>query len=283
MRDLWKAAGSFGVDTFALSEKLILQMLYSGAYVGETMDIFRNFCRDGAGSDLEKAFLSQNAYDSFVKDQITESFIFARIGKLAIEGTSLPMVCRLAYLKYYAEHDEEEQPDQETVRSFLREMLDKKMFFPFCTKYIRELPQMKQFTDKTMLEYKTRPGSKCVIHYMLSSDAESRDEYRSEDMREMYDGIFVSAFVLFFGEQLQYYVTEETMAEDEGSTAQGQLTESGTVSKSDINQNNQTGRYDLINDLMIGMTLQDYNTADRLLAEYTRRRFLSGHLFQPRI
>lgn len=283
MRDLWKAAGSFGVETYALSEKIILQMLYSGAYVGETTDIFRSFCKEGAGSDLERAFLAQNAYDSFVKDQITESFIFGRIGKLSMEGAAFPLVCRLAYLKFYAEHDEEEKPDQDTVRNFLKEMLEKKIFFPFCTKYLRELPQMKQFADKTMLEYKTRPGSRCVIHYMLSSDADTLDEYRSEEMQEMYDGIFVSEFVLFFGEQLQYYVTEESIEDEDGSPVQGQLTESGTISKSDINQNNQTNRYDLINDLMIGMTLQDYNTADRLLAEYTRRRFLSSHLFQPRI
>lgn len=39
-------------------------------------------------------------------------------------------------------------------------------------------------------------------------------------------------------------------------------------------------RYDLINDLMIGMTLQDYSTVDRLLW-ITANRFMGRHLFQP--
>lgn len=48
----------------------------------------------------------------------------------------------------------------------------------------------------------------------------------------MYDGIFVSAFILFFGEQLQYYITEETTDSGNGENEQApeQLTQSGTVS-----------------------------------------------------
>lgn len=68
--------------TRGFCEKIILQMLYSGAYVGEKMDIFPRYCHDAAGADLERAFIAQNAYESFVKDQVTEGFIFTRIGKL---------------------------------------------------------------------------------------------------------------------------------------------------------------------------------------------------------
>ena len=95
----------------------------------------------------------------------------------------------------------------------------------------------------------------------------------------------MSAFILFFGEQLQYYITEETSdsGNDENEQAAEQLTQSGTISNSDINQNNEMSRYDLINDLMIGMTLQDYSTADRLLMEYSRRRYMGRYLFQPEL
>ena len=285
MRDLWKAAESFRVDTWILCEKIILQMLYSGAYVGEKMDIFRRYCHDAAGADLERAFIAQNAYESFVKDQVTEGFIFTRIGKLAEEGASLPDVCGMAYLKYYAEHGNEEKPSAEVASGFLRQLLDKNIYFPFYRDYMKIMPELKRFADKTMLEYKTHPGCKCVIHYMLSSGTEESKEYCHEEMQEMYDGIFVSAFILFFGEQLQYYITEETMdSGDEGKEQiPEQLTQSGTVSNSDINQNNEMSRYDLINDLMIGMTLQDYSTVDRLLMDYSRRRFMGRHLFQPEL
>ena len=40
LRDIWKAARSFEIDCYSLSEKILLQMLFSGAFVGERMDIF---------------------------------------------------------------------------------------------------------------------------------------------------------------------------------------------------------------------------------------------------
>ena len=43
MRDIWKAAKSFDVDCYKLSERMLVQMLYTGAFVGEKMEIFRYY------------------------------------------------------------------------------------------------------------------------------------------------------------------------------------------------------------------------------------------------
>ena len=80
---------------------------------------------------------------------------------------------------------------------------------------------------------------------------------------------------MFFGEQLQYYITEESF---EGRSEK--LTESGILSKSDIVQDSVESRYSIINDVMIGKTLQDYETVNRLLNEYYRKRFLTTKLFR---
>ena len=45
-----------------------------------------------------------------------------------------------------------------------------------------------------------------MLHYSRDEDGE---EFNSEDMVEMYDGIYVKAFVIFFGELIRYYITEE--------------------------------------------------------------------------
>ncbi len=52
------------------------------------------------------------------------------------------------------------------------------------------------------------------------------------------------------------------------------------LSKSDIVQETIAGRYSIINDVMIGKTLQDYETVNRLLSEYYRKRFLTNKLFR---
>ena len=273
MRDVWKAAESFGLDTSALEERILIQMMYSGSYIGEKIEIFKNYVKAGANTDIETAFLSQCSYDSFVRGKVTDRYIFERIEKLTHERVPLRDVCKLAYLRYYAtEKSSEEEADPEVAIPFLKSLMNLNIYFPFYLEYGELVPDMVQFIDKTMLEYRTRPGTHCVIHYRLVGD--QSDEYRVNDMPEMYDGIYVSEFILFFGEQLQYYITEDRGGEES-------LTESGTIQKSDITKESAAGRFNLINDIMIGETLQDYDTVDDLLNEYFKKKFLCDKLFYP--
>ena len=274
MRDVWKAAESFKLDTYALSERMLIQMMYSGSYVGEKIDIFRSYVSSGAGTDVETAFLAMCSYDYFVRGKVTDSFIYERVEALALTGVPLQDVSRLAYLRYYAtEKRTEEEYNEEVATSFLKKLLNENVYFPFFTEYEDLVPDMVQFTDKTMLEYRTLPGRKCVINYRVDNDPDA--EYKSMEMREMYDGIYVCSFILFFGEQLQYYITEDTGAEEPA------LTESGTIQKSDIIKIQGSSRYSIINDIMIGETLQDYDTAYKLMSEFYKKRFISDKLFTP--
>ena len=89
---------------------------------------------------------------------------------------------------------------------------------------------------------------------------------------EVYSGVFFKEFVLFFGENLQYYIMEESENEE-------QLTESGSLQKSDIMNESPDSKYEIINDMMISMTLQDDTTLDHLIEEYYRREYLDHRLF----
>ncbi|MDE7017138.1 MAG: hypothetical protein K2P65_06115, partial [Lachnospiraceae bacterium] len=106
-------------------------------------------------------------------------------------------------------------------------------------------------------------------------DGDDGTEYCKEPMEDMFAGICVKEFILFFGERLQYYIKEDTKTGE-------QLTQSGTISRSDSNATAQTGsRFGLLNDIMIGKTLQDYDTVDHLLEEYYRKDFMVEKLFTP--
>ena len=130
---------------------------------------------------------------------------------------------------------------------------------------------MQEMADKTVLEYRTRPRTKVCVHYALLHENGEADGYRSEYMKEVYGGVYFKAFVLFFGESLQYYVTEEADGE-------AQLTESGTLQKGETGEE-EDGRYRLINDIVTARSLQDYDTMDDLLEEYYKKEFLNGKLF----
>ena len=276
MRDVWKTAEDFGMDTYALCERMIVQMLYTGAHVGEKMDIFRVYSKSGGNETLMAAFLSQCCYDYAIGEQITEPYIFRNVQQLYLEGVPLHLVCKIAYLQYYAELKREQD---ETVRKvccdFLRDLLDENIILPIYREYQGYIPQMDEYQDKTMIEYRAKPGCKAVIHYVIQSEGDAENEYRKEEMKDVFAGICVKEFVLFFGERLQFYITEES---ENGE----QLTRSGTVNKSDIGQDNFESRFTVLNDIMIGRTLHDYDTVDGLLREYYRQDYMVDTIFQMR-
>lgn len=93
-------------------------------------------------------------------------------------------------------------------------------------------------------------------------------------MTNVYGGVFVKSFLIFFGESVQYYITEEN-----GSTSK--LTESGNLSKNDVDGDMYEDRYSLVNDIAISVTLKDYDTALQLLEDYKYRLYITDNLFSP--
>ncbi|MCM1135696.1 MAG: DUF5717 family protein [Clostridium sp.] len=273
MRDVWKAAEAFGVNTYGLSERILIQMLYTGAYLNERTEIFKSYVSGGARSEVELAALSLCSYDYFVKNKQIDSFVLEDMLRAAERQEELPLVCKLAYVKYYAEN--KKQVDEQISRYlilFLRELLAKNIYFPFFKEYAGHIAFMRRFMDKTMIEYRTRNGNKAFIHYLMEKDGNGGEEYRKEEMRDMYGGICVKEFVLFFGEHLQYYITELFDGKEN-------LTQSGTLSHNDANGEQTASRYALLNDIAIGRNLHDYDTMESLLYEYFEQDFVVKKLF----
>ena len=280
MRDIWKAATSFGIDTYTLSVRLMKQMLYSGAYIGERMDVFKDYVQHGAEGDIEGAFLAQCAYDHFVRETVTVDLIYRRIGRMLASGGRLPAVCGMDYLKYFAGHRTGEF-DKVVAEKILTELLGQEIYFPFFSEYADVVSQVGRFAERVILQYRTTPGKRCVIHFAPMTDENTEEiNYVSRRMREMYDSVYIVSFVLFFGEELPYYITES----DEGTDEQAGtaiLTESGTLSRNDIRQlGTEAGRFTMINDLCIAETLKDYTTFDRLLQDYYHTKYMAECLFQ---
>lgn len=273
MRNVWKAAVSFGIDTYAICERMLLQMLYTGAFVGERIEIFKDYIAGGAKANLETAFLAQCAYDYFVKEKITDSFIIKDMLRVMERQEQLGLVCKLAFVKYFAENlNELDESTKPFVEEFLREFIKEDIYFPFFKNYMNVFEFMLLFTDKTMVEYRANSGNKAVIHYLIERDSGVEGEYTMEEMKDMYVGVCVKQFILFFGERLQYYITEVVDGKE-------QLTESNTLSRNDMDSEQKESRYNSINDIAIGKTLQDYDTVDGLLYEYYKQDYMCAQLF----
>ena len=273
LRDIWKAAKEMQLDTWLLSERILIQILFTGAFIGEKMDIFASYVESGARAEVEAAFLTQCAYDFFVRERVTDLYVFEEILRQASLGEVVPVISKFALIRFYAENKEYlDEKAADIVRQFVIDFVNEGIYLKCFREFMHLEPMLNRMLDKTIIEYRVRPGAKAVIHYVLQKDETEGGEYQTEEMKEAYSGVCFKVFTLFFGESLQYYIVEET-EEDE------QLTESGTIQKSDIESLEGTGKYGVVNDMLISRTLRDYETMDALMEEYYHKDFLTSKLF----
>ncbi len=278
LRNIWKAALAFELDNYEMTERILRQMLYTGSYVGEKMEIFKNYVAENGKIEMEMAFLAQGAYDYFVKEKVQEEYLFEEIMRLYRLGEEIPFICKLALTKYYAENKNEREyvkrdADKcDTLEKFLTELVERGIALGYFKEYAEMFPMMKQFGDKTIIEYRAHPDAKAMLHYVIEKEEGDVGEYHTEELKNVFGGVCTKEFVLFFGETLQYYIIEER-------DGKGQLTESNAIQKSDIMEEEMQTRFTMINDMVISKTLQDYDTVDALLEEYFLQEYENDRLF----
>ncbi len=272
LRDIWKAGISFDIDVTGLEERILVQHMYTGFYIGEKSELFHTYVKKGARKLVEIAYLTNESYGYFVKGQVCEEEIFTYLTRLFYRGEKLHDVCKLSYLKFYSEKGDIGEEVLTLVTEFLGDFLGRGIYFPFFMNYGNILPAARTILDKTMIEYHTSPGARVTIHYVIESGRGDEETYEMQVMKNMYEGIFVHSFVLFFGETLQYYICEEADGEE-------QLTESGTITKSDTDAISGSSRYSMLNDLMVARNLEDYRAFGKMYGEYTEKQYMMEKLF----
>lgn len=272
LRNLWRAAVSFEVDVYNLLEHILIQVMFSNAYLGEITEIFEAYATSTPKGSVASAFLTKVAYEYCVLDRVLDGAIFLHVPRLyaAEEATD---IAKLAYLKYCTSRDKEILQEQKNmICQFVKDFLWKDICFPFFAEFMDVVPEMESYIDHTFIQYKAKPSSTVVLHYVVEKEGEQGSEYRREEMTNMYGGIFVKSFILFFGEKIQYYITEE----DNGREL---LTESNEIRKSDTITIRKDNRYSLLNDIVISSALQDYDTCNSLLEEYEKQTCLVNRMF----
>lgn len=120
------------------------------------------------------------------------------------------------------------------------------------------------------MEYRTEPGTKVSLHYLGDGGG---DRYEIKMLSEVCEGYYVKRFVLFFGEKLQYYVTEE-------KDSTWQLTESGCLENNEAAPETGESRYELLNDLFLSASMGDERTKNDFEREYIRQDLVAGQLFR---
>ena len=271
MHMLWVTLVDNGIEADELEERLLSQLLFTESDMGYARDVFRRYYSHGGNRRLIRAYISYYAYHYLVFDQVPEKDMLELMRREAdYEDNELNL---LALLKYLSEQKQLSTEDLSFAEINLSRLEKKNVRMPFFRNFGEGVRIPESMRDKHYVEYHTDPSKRVRIHYLLLNNSND-GEYVDADMTDIGYGIFVSEFVLFYGEVLQYYISEE-----EGEDAF--ITESSEITPEPEMINAEETGYHSLNLIITAREMNDVKTMQKLLENHIRNDFLSRRLFEP--
>ena len=267
---IWTAAKGFEVETHDLEERLLAQMLFTEGYVQDSFRIFHEYYKNVTNHILVRAFLSFYAYKYLIHDWVIHNSLFPIMRReLNYEENDL---CLLAWLKYNKNNRKLSENDCTFIEVQIQRLVKKGIILPFFEDYRTLIKLPERILDKSYVEYRTDPKKQVFIHYRML-DENCTEEYVTERMTNVFMGIHVKEFTLFYHEILQYYITEE-FQEDVLITESYQL-------RNEREPSEDESRYNQINLMLMAKEMHDEATMMDLMEHYATTDYLISKCFQP--
>lgn len=266
---VWDAAKELGVDTYELEERTLVQMLYSTDYMVHAEEIFESYCKAGGKEVIKNAYVNYFSQAYFVENMVlSDDFLQYLIAREEAGQTQIE-VCRLALLKYLAFTLEEQENHEALIERCLEEFTAEGRYFAFYKRFPVRIQQKFGFEDKRFIEYHNLCKGKVWLHYRM----EEEQEYEKKEMREVYPGIYVCEFLLFFGESIQYYISQEEGTEDV-------ILESNRIGGNEVYEEEDRSRFALLNHMLFGMFLEDDKKVGDCMLEYEKKEEIVEEVFE---
>jgi hypothetical protein len=204
-----RSAKEFFAETYHLDERILLQSMFVRRHIAEGPEILEHYVHEAGRQEVIRAYLVFESIGFFMGDAKASAVFAGYIEEAYDERREMDIVCRLALLKYYSEKETLDIHEETRAEDLLDEFMKRGLRFAFYQKLPSALLTEYQLEDKVFVEQKASPEDKVILHYALSSNPSSREEYRTEPLQRIYKGIFSKEFILFYGEILSFYVTVE--------------------------------------------------------------------------
>ena len=284
LRKLWKSAVDLELDAKLILERILRQIVYTGIAIQDRDSMLTAYVQyEDHDALLVNGILLNIAYEYFVYEAITNSEVFDILYQKYIKRELTDRVCKLALLKFWAENIQNMEIPEDVARSFISELLNEEVYFPFYVNLVEMVPELHYMKNSIFIEYRTQPQSQVYIHYAYDDGTVDEGSYEIRDMKEMYDGIHVSIFQLFHGETIQYYITENYL--EENGVVTEHVTQSGTLSgmsetSAMSGKQGADDRFSILNDILLSISLHDEMTAQQLTEDYVYQDYCVRELFK---
>jgi hypothetical protein len=262
MYAVWRSAKGFDIDPRELEERLLAVILFTERDHEEGFAVFLDYYSGVTNHLLVRAFLTYYAYKYLIHDQSIDDELFPIMRReLNYEEND---ICLLAWLKYNSNIKDFAEIELAFI-SYSIDRLDRMgVILPFFKNYNKVVKLPKRLAERSYVEYKTNPKKQVFLHYRLLKDKGS--SYETERMTNVFLGIHVKEFVLFYNEELEYYVTEEL--EDKVST-----TDRFRISY-EVTSQLENSKFNRINKMLELLEAQDDLALLDMMAEHVENEYI---------
>lgn len=271
MLEMWRISKSFAFESRDLEERLIAQMLFTRTHLGSLTTVYDSYYKKGGIEMIRYAYLFYLSYSYFVNEEYIDEMFFKHLGDELSRSSRLMDLCKCAYLKHYSEKKNLSEGIKEVAKECIEYLEKRKIIFDFYKKYARFFRISANIADKTTIVYKTRPKDKVLINYYIDNGYDEHGEYVTEEMNRYFAGVYVKAFTLFYGEKINYYISQ---VEDGKMTFSEQMVyEAG---KEEINTDS---RYGMLNKLSISLRGKEKDKIAKTSDKYFMEKNIIDKLF----
>ena len=268
---IWKSARGFEMDTYDLEERILELLIFTADYRKEGEAVLESYVNQSGRERLIGAYLTQMAYGMFVREmpETPELREYLKEGKR--KEWPEDRICDLALLKILSE---EKTPDEEELaleEEIIAACVKEGMVFEFFHDLDQRILRPYQLDDKTFVEYHASPETSVTLYYLLDTGLGTMPEYKSEPLRNVYEGIFTKTFTLFYGETLHYYF----QTEDENGVHR---TEEKMLTMN-LTDDRASSKYQLINQILCARKLEKDPEVKEKLSQYLRQEQYVNEMF----
>lgn len=272
---LWSAAKEFIIDLSGLEERLLVQMLFTNVYMTHAIDVFESYYSRGNTSlSVIQAYLNTQSYSYFIDNMLISEKVFGYLEHERKINHELQNVSKMALLKYYSELPDMNKMRTEMAAGLIAELTKSGYVFAFYQKFAGRLKLPEELNDKMILEYRTESGKYVELNYIFGTEEDTQVSYHTEAMEECYEGVFVRPFVMFYGEEVKYYITE-------GQGEETNITESGNKDMTVWKADGEVGSYEMLNDICTAAELNDEQTLNEIMKVFEKKVRLAEKWFEP--
>lgn len=209
MAEVWKQAKAFGVETYELEERILVQMMFTGTELADHFDIYLSYNQRGPREYLQKAYLTYMSREAFVKNKTLDNRFYFLLEEELLEKQGYAEICLLAYLKYLSEKQSLSVKQKKASAAYLKDFFAKNCYFAFMQEFGRTITEALVLEDKLFVEYYAPATSEVILHYIIEKENAGKLRYTSSKMYPAYGGVYSKAFTMFEGEKITYFITEK--------------------------------------------------------------------------